>query len=321
MRFSVIIPVYNARDTLGKCLSSIAMQNFSDYQVLIVNDGSGDESLAVAAEFAARDERFRVYSIDHHGPGAARNAGLTHAEGDYVLYMDADDYWVCPDLLQELADRIGTEPADVYMYQMAKITEDGTELKRYTKPPFALADKVVELKEVYQDLVKDGQTLASACNKCVRRSLLLEKDIRFREDVIGEDIDWVLRLFSHTETVCLLNLRAYAYIQRKIPTRSTQKGAHNDLVTIVADWARRCEAGEVIHSQAVKGLVAFQYAICLGHDRDLTPENKGLMRRNTHLLQYGLDRKTKLTYGFFQVFGYDLTAAALGLYLTLRRIW
>lgn len=321
MRFSVIIPVYNARDTLGKCLSSIAAQAFPNFQVLIVNDGSTDQSLSVAAEFAARDDRFRVYSIGHSGPGAARNEGLLRAEGDYVLYMDADDYWVRSDLLQELDKRILAEPADVYMYQMAKITEDGTELKRYTKPPFALADKVVELKEVYRDLVEDGQTLASACNKCVRRSLLLEKEIRFREDVVGEDIDWVLQLFSYARTICLLNLRAYAYIQRKIPTRSTQKGAHNDLVTIVNDWALRCEAGNVNHPGAVAGLVAFQYAICLGHDRDLTAENKRLMRQNTHLLQYGLDRKTRLTYGFFRVFGYDLTAAALGLYLILRRIW
>lgn len=320
MRFSIIIPVYNAQDTLDKCLSSILRQSFPDYQVLLIDDGSTDESVASARKYTHRDPRFSLFSIPHQGPGAARNAGLDRAEGDYVVYMDADDYWIREDLLQALEKRINTQSADVYMYQMVKTTEEGAVLTRYTKPPFDNADRVLELKEVYQDLVSDGHTLAAAWNKCVRRDLLLEKGIRFREDVIGEDIDWVLGLFSHTQTICLLNLQAYAYVQRKIPTRSTQKGAHNDLVTIVHDWGQRCEAGNIAHPEAMKGLVAFQYAICLGHDHDLLPENKRIMRSDIHLLQYGLDRKTKLTLRFFRIFGYDLTAAALRLYLNLRRI-
>ncbi len=321
MRFSIIIPVYNAEATLETCLASVAMQNFPDYQVLIVDDGSTDDSLAVAKNYTDRDSRFSLLSIDHRGPGAARNEGLVHAQGDYVVHMDADDYWIREDLLQELENRICSQSADVYMFQMVKATEDGTVLTRFTKPPFARADRVLELKEVYEDLVKDGQTLAAAWNKCVKRDLLLEKKIRFREDVRGEDIDWVIRLFSHTQTICLMNLQAYAYIQRKTPTRSTQKGAHNDLVAIVHDWGERCAAGGIAHSEAVAGLVAFQYAICLGHDHHLTPEKKRIMRRDTHLLNWGLDRKTKLTLRFYRLFGYNLTAAALRLYLTLRRIW
>jgi len=123
MRFSIIIPMYNAENTLDKCLSSIVSQSFRDYQVLIVDDSSGDGSLAVAEQYAARDARFTVFSIGHGGPGAARNAGLDRAEGDYILHMDADDCWIRDDLLQELENRILTQPADVYMYQTIKVTE------------------------------------------------------------------------------------------------------------------------------------------------------------------------------------------------------
>lgn len=321
MLFSIIIPMYNAETTLDKCLSSIAGQRFQDYQVLIVNDGSTDRSPAIAKQFADRDPRFSVIPANHSGPGAARNKGLACAEGDYVLYMDADDYWIREDLLPELSSRIHTHPADVYMYQMVKVTEDGTVLQRYTKPPFKQEGLVLDLEDIYQELVQDGQTLAAAWNKCVRRDLLLEKQIRFREDVFCEDIDWVLQLFSHTQTICLLNLWAYAYTQHKVKTRSTRSDAPNDLVTIVHDWGIRSVQGNISHNEAAAGLAAFEYATCLGRYHLLSPEKKKILRQDAYLLNYGLDRKTLLIRRFCRIFGFPVTCAALRVYLFLRRIW
>ena len=321
MLFSVIIPVYNGENALKKCLDSIAAQTFQDYQVLIVDDGSTDGSATVAKQYIQRDERFVLISMEHGGPGAARNKGLLRAEGDYILHMDADDYWMGENVLRELAQRIQVSEAEVYMYQSVKVTEDGTVLKRYAKPPFAKADVVLDLKEVYQDLVADGQTLAAAWNKCVSRALLLEKNIRFRENVRGEDIDWVLQLFSYVQTICLLNLYVYAYTQHKYASRSTDKDAPDDLASIVSDWAARLAQGEIAHKEAVAGLTAFEYGICMGNHHLLSGEKKALMRKNVHLLQHGLDRKTKLIYRFYRVFGYGLTSLAIRLYLHLRRIW
>lgn len=321
MRMSIIIPVYNGAATLDRCLKSIQRQSYGDYQVVIVDDGSVDGSLALARGWAARDDRFTVISKPCYGPGAARNRGLALAQGEYVLYMDADDYWLRDDLLQTLADRIHRQPADVYMYQMAKVTEDGSVLDRYTKSPFARADAVLALDDVYEDLVRDGQTLAAAWNKCVRRELLLERDIRFREDVFGEDIDWVLQLFSHVRTICLLNLRAYAYTQHRTVSRSTCSDAPNDLVRIVDDWARRLAAGGVAHTKAVAGVLAFEYGICMGSYHLLSRENQRLMRRSAHLLDWGLDGKTGLIRRFYKIFGFYLTCAAIRLYLAARRVW
>ena len=321
MRMSIIIPVYNGAATLDRCLRSILTQTYEDYQVVIVDDGSTDATLTIARDWAARDTRFQVVSEPCYGPGAARNRGLILAQGEYVVYMDADDYWVRDDLLQELADRIENKPADVYMYQMAKVTEDGTVLERYTKPPFANADQVLPLDDVYEDLVRDGHTLAAAWNKCVRRTLMLEKGIRFREDVLCEDIDWVLQLFSHVKTICLMNIRAYAYTQHRSVSRSTQSDAPNDLVAIVADWAQRLDRGGVAHTKAVAGALAFEYGICMGRHHLLSPKNRKQMCTNAHLLDWGLDGKTMLIRRFYKIFGYHLTCAAVRLYLAMRRIW
>lgn len=321
MLFSIIIPMYNAESTLDRCLSSIFNQSFQDFQILVVDDGSTDKSLTAANKYKQQDGRVCVISTAHAGAGAARNAGLAHASGEYVIFVDADDYWIKDDLLLNLQSRIGNHPTDVLMFQMVKVTDDGTVLKRYTKPKFDHDNMVLELKDIYQDLVKDGQALASSCNKCVRRALLSENAVLFREDVLGEDIDWVLQLFSNVHTIYLLNLYAYAYTQHKYPSRSNGKNAPNDLVTIVDDWSHRLMQGGISHARAVAGLTAFEYGICMGNDHLLSVDKKEVMRKNEYLLKYGLDRKTKLIYRFYRIFGYRLTCLAIRMYLFLRKIW
>ena len=315
MRFSIIIPVYNAAHTLERCLLSVQQQTCEDYQVLIVNDGSTDECGTIAADFAGRDSRFQVITTTNAGPGAARNVGLACAQGEYILHIDADDFWPLADLLEQLNKRIEKTPADIYMYQMLKITEDGRVLTRYTKPRFQRENVVLPLAEVYGDLVRDGQTLASACNKCVRRELLEIHRLRFRENIIGEDIDWTLQMFSRAATICLLNLEAYAYTQHKSISRSSHPDAPNDLVTIICDWAQR------LNGEAVAGFVAFEYGICMGSYHKLSREKKKILRDNVRLLQHGLDKKTKLICRFNRIFGFRLTCFAIRAYLFLRRIW
>ena len=321
MRFSIIIPAYNASSTLGRCLNSVLSQTFGDFQVLVVDDGSADDTVAVAGAYAGRDSRISLCSVPHRGAGAARNRGLEQARGEYVLYLDADDCWLCAELLELLDRQIREAPADTLMFQMVKTTETGTVLERYTKPRFQQENTVLELEKVYFDLVRDGQTLASACNKCVRRELLVEQHIRFREDVIGEDIDWVLRLFSHVQTICLMNLNAYAYTQHKGESRSSHPDAPNDLVEIVADWAERLDRETLSHRSAVAGLVAFEYGICMGSYHRLSAERKRIMRENTRLLAHGLDRKTAMICKFHRIFGFRLSCLAIRIYLRLRRIW
>ena len=321
MRFSIIIPAYQAEHTLEKCLASIRMQNFQNYEVLIINDGSTDATSKAAQQTVASDSRFHLISTAHQGPGAARNEGLVLARGEYILHMDADDYWIREDLLSELDSQIQLHPADIYLYQMVKLSQSGQVLHRYDKPPFSNEKKVLDLKDVYQDLVADGQALAAACNKCVNRDFLLHHQIRFRDQIFAEDIDWVLQLFSHVQTICLLNIQAYGYVQYRIPTRSNQRQAPNDLASIVLEWGERAIQGTVAHHEAVAGLAAFEYAICMGSHHLMQPQIKRLMRRNAHLLHHGLDRKTQMICRFYRIFGYHITCLAIRIYLLLRRIW
>lgn len=321
MLFSVIVPVYNAETSIRRCVDSIYKQNIDDIEIILIDDQSTDKSWSVICEMAKVHPEIRCEQIPHGGAGAARNAGLKLATGEYVLFMDADDFWMEESLLSSLQSMIRYNHTDIFMYQMVKVTEGGVILKRYKKPPFVHENVVLRVRDVYTDLVSDGQVLASACNKCVKRKLLNGHSISFVEGLRGEDIDWVLQLFSYAQTICLLNLDAYAYTQHKTGSRSTEKDAVNDLAVIISAWAERLKKGNISHVRAVAGLVAFEYGICMGNVSNLRKDTKELMLGHQYLLKYGLDRKTKLIYRFYQIFGFSITCWCIHLYLRIRAIW
>lgn len=99
MKVSVIIPVYNVEKYLESCLESIKSQTFTDYELILINDGSTDESVAIMRRYAKTDARIRIISQSNRGVSAARNLGLSVAEGDYVLFVDSDDT-ILPDALE-----------------------------------------------------------------------------------------------------------------------------------------------------------------------------------------------------------------------------
>lgn len=111
MRYSIIVPIYNARDYLRECLDSVLSQVCSDWECICVNDGSDDFSPFILDEYIKKDSRFKVVTNGHNGVGTARNAGVAVAKGDYVLFLDADDT-----LLPEALDGLSAETADIVSF-------------------------------------------------------------------------------------------------------------------------------------------------------------------------------------------------------------
>ena len=111
-KYSVIIPVYNAADTLRRCLDSLLCQPFDDYEIILVNDGSTDDSEAICRAYAEGCRRVRLLSRPNGGVSSARNAGLELALGTYILFVDSDDY-IKPDMLEKLYAALTKEDADI----------------------------------------------------------------------------------------------------------------------------------------------------------------------------------------------------------------
>ena len=117
MRYSILIPVYNAAAFLPQCLDSVLCQGVSDYEVILVNDGSTDASPAICAEYARRDARFHLIHQGNRGLLMARKAGIAAAKGDYLLFLDADDFWQ-PNLLETVDPILRREQPDMLIFDM-----------------------------------------------------------------------------------------------------------------------------------------------------------------------------------------------------------
>lgn len=124
-KVSIIVPVYNVEKYLRYCLDSILSQTMTDFEVICVDDGSPDNSLAILREYAAKDARFKVLTQANQGVAAARNAALDQATGDYIHFMDPDDAYPAPDALQKLYDAALLSNAPVVAGSLTGIIEEG----------------------------------------------------------------------------------------------------------------------------------------------------------------------------------------------------
>lgn len=183
MRFSIIIPVYNVEAYLRDCLESVLRQSFTDWEAVCVNDGSTDGSAGILEEYAAKDARFKVISRVNGGLSSARNAGLNAAKGNYVLFLDSDD-WLEDNALEVLAGKIGDE--DLICFSGRRFFEEEGkfhESDRLTKAVYQSG------MDYYNENALQRRDFAFVCVvlRIYKRSFIEEKYLRFKEGIYHED--------------------------------------------------------------------------------------------------------------------------------------
>ena len=137
---SVIMPVYEAEGSLARSIHSLLAQSEEHWELIAVDDGSRDSSFSILEEYAGKDSRIRAIHQENAGPGAARNAAMALATGDYVAFLDADDLWE-PCFLEQILEKIRTEDADVIFYDLIHEGEDGHFIKFSKLSAFSSLDR------------------------------------------------------------------------------------------------------------------------------------------------------------------------------------
>ena len=188
---SVIIPVYNIQQHLRECLDSVLGQSYPHLQVICVDDGSTDESPAILAEYAQKDPRVQVIRQQNAGPGAARNTGLEAATGEYVIFLDSDD-WFEPDFLEKMVDTAVREGADVAICRAVEFdTNSGRELPSewMMKKQYLPGKLAFDPQEMADHLFQF--TYGMPWDKFYRRELLTSSGIRYPALKNSEDLAFV----------------------------------------------------------------------------------------------------------------------------------
>lgn len=214
MKLSIIVPVYNVEAFLNKCVDSLLSQDLpaDEYEIIIVDDGSTDSSGALCDTFAAEHGNIRVIHQQNRGLSGARNAGIPVASGDYVMFVDSDDF-LCPNVLGTLVGLMESKELDILRFNYQNVNMDGAvfEPNKYVKP---FVD--------YSDEVCDGETflnerLGYACYAwqfLVKASILRQEGNGFKEGIYFEDVEWTPRILLQARRVASTDTLVYNYLFR-----------------------------------------------------------------------------------------------------------
>lgn len=213
VRFSIIVPVYNVESYLEECIKSVLQQTYTNYEIILVNDGSTDDSSLICQKLAEMYSNIRIFNRENGGLSAARNTGIQHAIGEYLIFLDSDDYWDDIWVLQELDDIINEQQPDVITWSFKKLIEESGEIKKNNIPilPLMCEDKC----EALRVLLKHSWFKASAWDKAIRHSLVEKYALYFKEGDTSEDIEWTAEVLLHMNTICAYPKDFYVYRQRK----------------------------------------------------------------------------------------------------------
>ena len=205
---SIIIPCYNAEQSLERCLNSVVSQYYQNLEIIIVDDGSRDQTSDIYTKFKKEDYRIKVIKQNNSGVSKARNVGLKAVTGDYICFVDSDD-WVEKNYCEELYNILAAENADVSIIEASYEDENGTIV--YNKP--ISKDKIFDGQQALILLLEDQEIQSHPWGKLFKSSLL--KNVRFPENLKSfEDYSTLFKIFDKAVKVVKSDKKLYHYVQR-----------------------------------------------------------------------------------------------------------
>ena len=207
IKLSIVIPVYNVEKYLAKCLDSVIYPGLDAYEVIIVNDGSTDDSGVIAEDYCRRfPSLFRLIETENGGLGSARNVGMEAASGEFIIFLDSDD-WLCENAVHEMLALLEQADFDICIYGILSVSENGAVLDDVRSCPI---EGPLSLSRFPQLLFCPP----SGCNKLCRRSLFIESGLRFPSRVWYEDLCTMPKLYLMTDRIISTHRQWYIYLQR-----------------------------------------------------------------------------------------------------------
>lgn len=204
---SIIVPVYNIESYIMKCLDSIISQTFRNFEVILVNDGSTDNSGDICDLYVKKDKRIRFINKKNGGLSSARNAGIQIAQGEYLGFVDGDD-WIDKDMFSQLYRLCNETNSDISICKFDR--EINGKLIEKNEIEFT---KEMDNIEAMRELFKGVLYRFSACNKLFKKTLF--ENIEFPEGRIHEDLSTTYKLFASANKVIFTNYRGYIYVKRE----------------------------------------------------------------------------------------------------------
>lgn len=214
-KVTVVVPIYNAGEKLHKCIRSILNQTFKDFELILVNDGSTDNSLSICEKFKQEDQRIIIINKSNEGSIVTRNKGIEASKTDYVMFVDADD-WISKNMIEILYNESIANDADVTVCNLYKVLGRGRLIKRENENKYFLNDRIYTNEQIKDEIViayLHGHPFPAALYAKLYKKELLLNSGTFLESIrfLGDDLFYNLEIFLKAKRVKVINKPLYYY--------------------------------------------------------------------------------------------------------------
>ena len=320
--FSIIIPIYNTEKELPRCLDSILNQEYPNFEIILVDDGSRDRSGELCDQYARKNKQIKVVHQENAGCSAASNAGVNVAKGEFLIFVDSDDMWEGTEGLSKLAQTaMENENADVLLFGIRIYKEDGTPEKEL-QPNLPLTCSP-EKGTVLRHLVYRYQYVSASYCKAISRDMFLKNDLYFVKGLLSEDIEWSARVMIASRQIAVCHVSIYKRIRRGNGSITSQIGERN-IRDILASLEKGIPYAE-IHAESPHLLMlyyeywSYQYAMLLCLLSIVKDSQEYLafierMKKLSWLLKFHHVPKVRLVNIAYRILGIEKTVLLLGRY-------
>lgn len=260
-KVSIIIPLYNKSKYISKTIDSIQEQQFKDYELIVVNDGSTDNSLEIVKQYAEYDTRIHVLDISNGGVSNARNVGLKYAHGEWIQFLDGDDL-INKEYLSNAIDIIENKNVDILFTDFWMVDEDRKLVKKIENTYQGIVNQT-ELCQIFMEHQYKNGFFGYISNKLIRSSLLEKSKATFPVDInLAEDLDFYAQLYPAVERACFVPIISFYYLQTETNYLNNTKIDYYSQIKVHLDikkWFVQSQQYEEYHEYLDKKVSEYVY--------------------------------------------------------------
>ncbi len=315
MKFSIIVPCYNVEAYLDRCVESIISQDFSDFELILVDDGSTDSTGSLCDRWGEQDDRVRVIHKPNGGLSDARNRGMEAAEGEYLLFVDSDDF-----IREESLERIAraAQGQDVIITRLVEVYEDGEIWEKDARMEQQLSQNPSIREAVLWNMTQSQNTWPSV-KYAVNRAFIRSLGLTFKKGFLHEDMDWTSRLTlaAGSYGVCAWPWYCHRMGRAGSITSSVKGKAITDVITMARELCELCDGSGAAWAPAVKSRVLGSLFSTVNRYPALKPEERSgvrsCIRENRALFKQAQKKSHKIFAMLLSIIGVQGACALLSL--------
>jgi glycosyltransferase involved in cell wall biosynthesis len=319
MLISVVIPIYKVEQYLEECIKSVVSQTYKNLEIILVDDGSPDQCPLMCDKWAAKDNRIRVIHKANGGLSDARNVGIDAATGEYVLFLDSDDYWSDTQAVEKLVKCHEKHPnAELIFFGFISNGQEN----RLDVDAINNQNKIEALKEI----LIHADFAPSAWMKLTKRDVLIKNHIRFRKGMKSEDFDYSINLYLHVTSIAAISDSFYVYRKREGSITATIDASHiKDLIWFLEFWSMQLKRENLdeAYIQLYYGYLAYIYSQSLALLSRISKQDKQKLEiklfKLENLLEYTINPKVRHVAQICKLFGLKFTSKFLQHYYKYRQ--